>query len=146
MVSQKIKILYFTCVSVICTLIVLIIEKYETLPTNITTHINTNGEPDLFGNKISLLYMLAINIFLILIFGFFIKYPKYAKYNVEITELNKKEAYERMQLFYIICSFVITAVFSYMTFKTLNLGTTFYFLLAFLVISPILILLYFKDK
>lgn len=143
---QKIKILYLSCVSIIITLTVLIIQKYNTLPKKITTHIDLNGSPDLFGDKINLVYMLLLNIVLLIIFGLFIKYPKYAKYNIEINEQNKNGAYKRMQIFYLICSFIVTSIFSYMVFKTLNLGSSYIFLFIFLIVSPISILMFFEKK
>lgn len=120
MVKKNILVLFIISISILFFNCYYTFSNYSSIPNEIVTHIDINGNADAFGNKIHLIFaMIANAIFLGVIF-FFIKYPKYANYPVEINEQNKDSVYYKMQLFLAVISIITSLVFSYMIFQALN--------------------------
>jgi hypothetical protein len=65
---------------------------------------------------------------------------------VEITDNNKKYTYYKMQLFLSILAILTTVVFSYMIFKAFGEWNNYKYLIIYAILSPILVLLFFKTK
>jgi uncharacterized membrane protein len=146
MLSKKIKILYFISFSIFITYVLILYLNYSEISEIVSTHINIKGETDGYGKKNSLWITSSINLVIILVIGFLIKNPHLANYPNEITNENRESMYRKMQLFLVVLGIIATSIFSYMVFKALNYGQYFIYLVSYLIISPLITLIYFKNE
>ena len=146
MVKKNILMLFIVAVSVLLLNCYYAFSNYNSISNEIVTHINITGEADGFGNKVHLIYAMVANTVLLGVIFFFIKNPKYANYPVEINDSNRESVYYKMQLFLAIISIITSLVFSYMVFQALDRPESMIYIIAYSVIMPILVLLYFKSK
>jgi uncharacterized membrane protein len=146
MPSMKIKTLYFISFSVFITYVSLLYLNYSGISETISTHLNIKGETDSYGPKSSLWITSGVNLIALLFIGFLIRKPHLANYPIEITDKNRESTYRKMQLFLAILSIIMTAIFAYMIFKALNYNQLFIYLVAYLISSPLIVLIYFKNE
>lgn len=146
MVSKKIMILYLIAFSVLFTYVMILIWHYPSIPKTIVTHIDITGKPDAFGEKYHLWIATGVNALLLLFIGLAIKNPHRANIPVEITAENKEKVYRNYQLFLSILGIITSGTFSYMIINAIGNFEVFTYLLAYLILSPIVVLVFFKDS
>src|SRR5690606_3089766 len=135
--SKKIILINIIALSVILIYGLLLFFNFNQLPEEVPIHYNIKGEVDDYGSKINLIWLVIIN--LCLFAGIFsvAKNPHIANYPVEITEENKSVMYYRMQLFLSILSVLISLVFSFFIFKSLDMVTEYFYFMIATVILPL---------
>ena len=146
MVSKKIKILYLISVSVFVSYFIFLLYNYSGISEIVASHINIKGEIDGYGSKKYLFVSSGINFIMLLFIGLLIKNPQSANYPIEINDSNRDSVYKKMQFFLSILSIIVTAIFSYMIFNAVNHKNDFIFLIIYLIISPLIAIIYFNKK
>lgn len=146
MVSKKIKILYFISISIFITYLLLLLFNYSNISETVISHININGKVDGHSNKNSLFISTGVNLAILILIWLLIKSPQSANYPIEINDKNRDSVYKKMQLFLSFVAILTTAFFSYMIFKAINKEVEFIYLIGYITITPILTVLFFKNK
>lgn len=146
MVKKNILIVFLISVSILFLNCYYIFSNYNNISKEIVTHIDITGKADGFGDKVHLIYAMIANAVLLGIMFFFIKYPKYANYPIEINDKNRDNAYKKMQLFLAIISVVTSVVFSDMVFQAINKSENLIYVILYSITLPLLVLFYFKKN
>ncbi|WP_420842742.1 DUF1648 domain-containing protein [Flavobacterium humidisoli] len=147
MVSKKVKLLYLISISVFLTYLLLLLYHYSEIAQTVASHVDITGKVDGYSSKKSLLISSGVNLLILVFIGLLIKNPKSANYPVEITDGNRESMYKKMQLFLCLIAIITTSVFSYMVFKAIGLEKNFIYLILYLIIAPLIAILYFgRDK
>ncbi|GAA3755094.1 DUF1648 domain-containing protein [Flavobacterium ginsengiterrae] len=143
MVSKKIKLLYLISISIFLTYLVLLLYHYSEIAQTVASHVDITGKVDGYSSKKSLLISSGVNLLILLFIGFLVKNPQSANYPVEITDENRESLHKKMQFFLCIIAIITTSVFSYMTFKAIGMEKNFIYLILYLIIAPLITILYF---
>lgn len=146
MVKRNILIVFLISVSIWLLNCYYIFLNYNDISNKIITHIDITGKADGFGDKVHLIYAMIANAVLLGIMYFFIKYPMYANYPIEINDENRDNAYKKMQLFLSIISVITSVVFTYMVFQAINKSKYVAYVILYSIIFPLLVLFYFKKS
>ncbi|OIV43134.1 hypothetical protein BKM63_02665 [Flavobacterium johnsoniae] len=123
-----------------------LIENYNKISDIVPSHIDITGKIDQYSNKKSLIVITIVNIIILSFIWLLIKKPHLANYPLEITEVNKVSIYKKMQVFLAIIAIITTSAFSYLIFKTVHYENEFIYFLFYIIISPLLVLLFFNNK
>ncbi|WP_347924697.1 DUF1648 domain-containing protein [Pontimicrobium sp. SW4] len=130
------------------------IINYFDLPDTIATHFNGTGEPDGYGNKLTIWIIPVIAT--VIYVGLFIlnKYPHMHNYMVNITEENALKNYRFSTRVLRVVNFLCVLLMTYVTYmivesafgKQFNLGTWFVpVVIGISVILPIVLIVYMKK-
>ena len=145
MVFQKVKYLLLISISIFITYVIVLIEHYSKIDEEIVTHINYSGEVDKYGGKIGLWYAVAVNLMLLLIIIFGVKYTKYWNYPEGLSAIEKEKFIIKMHYFLAIVAIIISVLFSTMIFKEIQISIRLICYVLFLIVSPVAVLYYFKK-
>ena len=66
---------------------------YTSLPDEIPTHFNAQGEADAYGSKNSVWFILGAFVFMNLLLYIILQYPRYINYPVKVTPENAQKQY-----------------------------------------------------
>ncbi len=120
--------------------------NYDDIPNIVPTHINYAGEIDGWGSKSSLWIAICVNVFLLLLIWFVIKFPKYWNVPFEVKEENKKKFIMKFRLILAILSILISIAFSTMIFNAMSYGfLTVTKILFFVLVGPMVFLVVFNN-
>ncbi|MGG5505319.1 MULTISPECIES: DUF1648 domain-containing protein [unclassified Myroides] len=127
---------------------------YNQLPKTIPTHFNVAGEPDAYGDKVSLFLLVGIGIFVFALLRYYQSKPHLYNYSATITEENAATYYTkamRMMRFLNLTTLVILFYLQFQTIQTAlgnteGLGTYFIFAVLIAGFLPLLFLLPSKKK
>lgn len=99
----------------VCLLIMfgLTLYYYDAIPERIPTHFNATGQPDGYGNKITLWVVMGISFMLFIFLNFVGRSPHLANYTVPITEENAYRQYQNMQRMNRMLTAVLCMFFAY---------------------------------
>ncbi len=121
--------------------------NFDIIPAKIPTHINYSGEIDRWGSKNSLWIAICVNIFLLLLTWFAIKFPRYWNIPFKIEKEHKNKFIEKSRLVLAIMSILISIAFSTMIFNAMSYG---FFevikILFFVLVGPTVFLIVFNTK
>lgn len=146
MIKKTVLIFFLIAISVLLINWSILISVFNSLPDIITTHVNVLGEANRYGNKVHLIYGLIVNTLVLAIVFFFIKNPKYANYPIELNDSNRESMHLKMQYFLSIVGIFTSIAFSFMITQTFNSKTPIFLILGYSIVSPILSLIFFKEK
>lgn len=121
---------------------------YGQLPETIPTHFNIAGEPDAYGDKTTLFFLLGIGVFVFALLYYFQNKPHLFKHQIKITADNIEEQYTKaIRMMRVLNTFTIL-LFSYIQYQAIQTalgkeeGLGQYFII-FVVIGGLLPLLTF---
>jgi len=126
-----------------------LIVVYPEIKQQVPTHFGTNGTPDAWGSKTSLILIPVVSIVIYAGLTILNKYPYIFNYPVPITEENASKQYQLAKSLITALKFTTTGLFLYIQLQTISvvkeiqtgLGT--YFLIIILIGSFIPIIIYF---
>ena len=83
----------FFCAILIVTYIIHIALIYKTLPESLPTHFNFAGNPDGFGDRISVIFEPLISALVVIIVEIISHFPQLWNYPVKVTDENRDILY-----------------------------------------------------
>ena len=125
--------------------------NYSTLPLNIPTHFGFNGQPDGFGDKNNLLFLMGVSIFIYLLVLLCNKYPALINYPFEFTPQNEKLHFKNAFLMIRILKLALVVMFSEIIYATIKTAQGFQqgldrFMLPILLAMIIVLVIFFLVK
>ncbi len=126
--------------------ITIVLIHYQTLPENIIIHYNISGNPDGYGNKITLLFLCLLNISIYSILTFLENKPHLYNYPIPITEINKSKLYLYGQRLIKFLKVIFIFAFTYISYCMLTGKSIGAFTVFLIIILPLFILVYFISK
>lgn len=131
--------------------VLILVHYWPILPEIIPTHFGLSGEPDGWGSKSSLFFLLAVNAALYLMLTVLNCFPHIFNYVVQITEKNAREQYYNARLSMSFLKAGMVWIFAYIQWGTVEaaLGNASGLGEYFLIISTIVIfipMLYFIRR
>lgn len=127
---------------------------YASLPETIPTHFNAAGEPDAYGDKVSIFLLLGIALLIFILLRYFQNKPHLYNYPTTITEENAQEQYGKAMRMMRILNLTTLVILFYLQFQTIQTalgnaeGLGSYFMVIALIAGflPLLFLLPSKKK
>ena len=144
MVPNKSLFFYLVGISVLVTYALILFISYDQIPDTIVTHINLTGSGDkTYGHKSALWIATFVNMGLLVLMGFSLKYPQIINYPRPSDKKELKKLEENLKIFVGVSSIIISMVFSSMIFYAVKMDWK---LLIFLFITVVIlpIIVYFK--
>ncbi|WP_410879755.1 DUF1648 domain-containing protein [Myroides sp. DW712] len=93
---------------------------YGQLPDTIPTHFNIAGEPDAYGDKITLLFLPGLGVFVFALLYYFQYKPHLFKHRITITAENIEEQYTKaIRMMRVLNTFTIL-LFFYIQYQTIQ--------------------------
>jgi len=110
--------------SIIFLIILLVLPAYfySKLPESIPKHFNSAGEPDAFGDKITIWIVPVTGLILFIVLTILNRFPHTFNYLVRVTENNANVQYTLATRMVRVIKFLITAEFAYLTYHTIQTG------------------------
>lgn len=127
---------------------------WNSLPDIIPTHFGIDGEPNDFGNKLSLIFLPVIHSVIYILIYILAKFPHKFNYIVEITKENAEKQYRNASRLMYVLSTEISILFLYINWgsiqtslnKVSGLGGIFIFLLDLIIFGTLGFFIYRMIK
>lgn len=100
----------------------LLMQYWSDLPERLPMHYNFRGEPDSYGSKASILFLPLIGVALFVMMTFVALNPQSMNLPVKVTDENREQVYAQGVRFVHILRFLITCLFTYLLWGTINVG------------------------
>lgn len=137
----------FFCAILIVTYIIHIALIYKTLPESLPIHFNFAGNPDGFGDRISVIFEPLISALVVIIVEIISHFPQLWNYPVKVTDENRDILYAITMVMISIIKAFVTIILLYAglcsiySFLPISLIYVFVTLLFVVIISSILIMI-----
>lgn len=95
---------------------------FDELPVRIPTHFNIEGQPDSFGSKFSIVWILLLEIGLSILLYIGSRFPHKHNYLIEITPHNARRVYGLSVSMMHAVNLCITLFFSYLVLMTIRIA------------------------
>lgn len=99
-----------------------IISAYDDLPDIIPTHFDLSGEPDKFGEKTSIWFLLVVSFVLCIGLRILSRFPHYLSYLTEITEDNAQQQYGLASSLLNVLAFLVSLIFFFAIYETIQVA------------------------
>ena len=101
-------------------MIIFIFAKWNQIPDQVSGHYNAMGEIDRWGNKIEIIIMPLIAIFIYAMITGFSFFPQTWNIPVKISDFNKEEIYKYAMSLLIFMKVEVVGIFFYLTYFTVT--------------------------
>lgn len=140
--------------STLVLLFILVFVYYNKLPDVIPTHFNAEGKADNYGNKISVIILPLVALFINLLFSVLTFIPHVINYSVKITEENAVRQYTLVARLLRLFKCLINILFLYISYTTIQaafnkevmLGKYFLPFILFFTIAPTITYIFISYK
>jgi len=130
------------------------LSNYADLPDTIPTHFNAAGKADGYGPKYMVFLLPIISFVIVAGLGFLVRFPHRFNYLATITPENAAFEYKKAQILLRVVKVLTSLLMMILTWsivqavhtQTGDLGAWFWIPVAAIVIAPIVIMVWRKDK
>lgn len=147
------RIFDFTAILFACCALLLAYTQFGSLPEQIPTHINAQGDVDNFGSKSSIFLLPALAIFMAIGMAILARFPHKFNYLAKITPENAAFEYQRSRFIMRVTNMLTSLLFLVITGEFIQLATgesgnltaLFWVVLGTLLIAPIVLFFYWPK-